>query len=190
LIRCALLAALVACSPRVDPQGPGALPDPVEGAAPAEGAQHLPPRSPPPGPAAAPLPSQAAVPAEAPPIPGPTQATITLAPAKGSKAAGAITIIAGDDKTELRGTVNGLAKRAVYTFGKADECFAHKSDDDSKRSAAVGYVITITANDKGDAEVKDATVVLHLDGPQALLGAIFVVRANRGNAVVACGRVR
>ncbi|MBA3462577.1 MAG: hypothetical protein H0T46_21655 [Deltaproteobacteria bacterium] len=182
---------LVACTPRVDPQGPGPLPDPIEGAAPAEGAERLPARSAAPAapPPSAPAPAPAIQPT-APPLPGPTQATLTLKPAKGSKAAGAITILAADDKTELRGTITGLAKKATYTFRKTDSCFAHKADDDSKRSSAVAYVITIVANDKGEASISDSTVVLHLDGPQALPGAIFVVTASRGNAVVACGRVQ
>lgn len=187
--RCVLLAVLVGCAPRVDPQGPGALPDPVEGAAPAEGAQRLPARSAAPTPAPSPVPV-AVVQPEAPPPPGPTRASLMLKPAKGSKAAGTIAILAADDKTELSGTITGLAKKASYTLGKTDSCFAYKADDDSRRSAAVSYLISIVANDRGEAAVSDSTGVLHLDGPQALPGAIFVVTATRGNAVVACGRVQ
>ncbi len=125
----------------------------------------------------------------APPVPPPTQASITLAPAKGSKVAGSITIVQGDDDTRLTGTVTGLKKATSYAFGKVDRCFAHKADDDSKRSGGVGYFITIKSDAKGGAAISDASAVIHLDGPQSLVGAIFVVSPSVSGSALACGRV-
>jgi hypothetical protein len=190
LIRGSLLALLVACSPRVDPQGPGAMPDPVEGAAPADGTQRLAPRSPAPSPSPSPPPAPAE-PAAQPEPPPPPHAQLQLAPVKGSTVSGTFSLVQLDDsETRILGTVTGLAKRATYTLSKRTDCGPHKADDDSRRSAPVIYGVTLTAGSTGVATVNDVSKTVHLDGPLSLEGAIFAISTTAGGKPLACGRVR
>ncbi len=188
--RSVLLALLVACSPRVDPQGPGALPDPVEGAAPADGTQRIAPRSAAPAPPPAP-PSAPASPAEPEPPPPPPRAQLQLAPVKGSRVTGTFALVQIDDsETRILGTVAGLAKNATYTLSKRVDCGTLKADDDSRRSAPIVYGVTMTASASGVAKVDDVSRTVHLDGPLSLKGAIFAISTTAGGKPLACGRVQ
>ena len=181
----ALTCALVACTPRNDPKGPGTLPEPVEGTVATSAAER-------PKPAPAPRPvGGAPVPAPAPPpeaIP-PPRAKIVLVPAKGSAIKGELAILQGDDDTHVSGTLTGLAKNTEYTLGKRDQCAAQKADDDSRRSTTLIYAVTFKANGAGVATVDDTSTAIHLDGPLSLMGAIFVVSKTAASKELACGRV-
>ena len=185
MIRCGLLALLVACSPRVDPQGPGALPDPVEGSAPAEGTERIAPRPAPPPPVpATPAPEQT----EPPP---PPHAQLSLSPVKGSTVSGTFSLVQLDDsETRILGTVSGLTKKTTYMLSKRADCGSLKPDDDSRRSAPIIYGVALTADSNGVAKVDDLSKTVHLDGPLSLKGAIFAISTTAGGKPLACGRVQ
>jgi hypothetical protein len=182
----AIAVVLVGCGPRVDPKGPGALPDVQEGPAPET--TTLPPRKPPP-PTPAPVADDDAAPAPTPADATPPHATVTLAPAKGSKVLGQLSLVQGEDGTTIVGTISGLAKNTAYLLSKRDQCFAFKPDDDSKRSKVIVYGFGITSDRNGVAKVSDSAQIVHLDGPMSLMGAIFVVTKSILSAELACGRV-
>jgi len=181
-VKLAALVLLVACAPRNEPQGPGTLPDPALGTvASAPRPAPPPPRSPPPR----------VTPTEpAPEEVVPLQAKLVLVPAKGSAVKGEISLVqASDDETRVFGTITGLAKNAAYSLAKRDDCAAFKPDDDSRRSKALVYALALQAKADGTASVEDTSKAIHLDGPLALVGAIFVVSKTAGGKELACGRV-
>ena len=181
----AIAAVLVGCGPRVDPQGPGALPDVQEGPAPETA--RLEPRKPTPPPTPAPIADD-----DGPPKPAegpPPHAMVTLAPAKGSRISGEISLVQGEDGTQLVGTLRGLAKNTTYELVRRDACFAFKADDDSKRSNPVVYGFGFTSDKTGAAKISDSAQIVHLDGPMSMIGAIFVVTKTLLSPELACGRV-
>ena len=172
------------CGPRVDPKGPGALPEIQEGLAPAPV-----PRVAPRPPAAAPAPVAAD---DEPPLPAdapPPRALVTLAPAKGSKVSGQLSLVQGEEGTALVGTISGLARNTSYALGKRDHCGVFKADDDSRRSNPLVYGIAIKSDGNGVANVSDSAKIVHLDGPMSLMGAFFVISKNASSSELACGRV-
>ncbi len=178
----AIAWALVACTPRNDPQGPGTLPEPVEGTV--ATSAPVPPRAPrsiPNAPVVAPVPPPEEVP--------PPRAKIVLVSAQGSAIKGELSILQGDDDTHVSGTLTGLAKNAAYTLGKRDQCASQKADDDSRRSSTLVYGVTFKANAAGVATIDDTSTAIHLDGPLSLMGAIFVVSKTTAGKELACGRV-
>jgi hypothetical protein len=184
----ALACVLVACTPRNEPKGPGTLPEPVEGTAATSE-----PSRPAPAPRPMVMPQGAApVPVTAPPPEevAPLQAKIVFVPAKGSAVKGELALVqTSDDDTRVFGTLTGLAKNTAYSFGKRDDCAAHKADDDSRRSKTLVYVLAIKANADGVATIEDTSKAIHLDGPLSLMGAIFVVGKTAASKELACGRV-
>lgn len=182
-MRVILLAALVACGPRYDPKGPGAMPDPV-GTEPTTTATPVPSR-----PAAPPPPPP---PADDPPPPAetaPPRASLELAAAKGSTVGGTFAFVQVDDETRVIASVTGLAKNGSYMLSKRDHCATGKADDDSRRSNPVVYGLAIKANAMGIARIDDSAKAIHLDGPMSIVGAYFVVSKTAGSAELACGRV-
>jgi hypothetical protein len=177
------LALLVACGPRNEPQGPGTLPDPVEGT--------VATTAPPARPAPAPL-TSTTLPAPAPPPEEvvPLQAKVVLVAAKGSAIKGELSLLqTSDDDTRVFGTLTGLAKSTAYSLAKRDDCAAHKADDDSRRSKTLVYALALESNAEGVATIEDTSKAIHLDGPLSLMGAIFVVSKTAGGKELACGRV-
>ncbi len=181
----ALACALAACGPRNEPQGPGTMPEPVEGTV----AGSSPARTTAPPPAPLPIVAEPAEPVAPPPPAAPTHAKIVFAPAKGSTVKGELAVVQGDDDTRIVGQLTGLAKSGSYTLGKRDACVAHKADDDSRRSKALVYGLTFKATKDGTATLSDTSTAIHLDGPLSLMGAIFVVSKTTGSGELACGRV-
>lgn len=181
----ALACALVACTPRNDPKGPGTLPELVEGTV-ATSAPERPRPAPAPRPIVSPLQPAPAPPPEALP---PPRAKIVLVPAKGSAIKGELAILQSDDDTHVSGTLTGLAKNTEYTLGKREQCAMQKPDDDSRRSTTLVYAVTFKANRAGVATIDDTSAAIHLDGPLSLMGAIFVVSKTAAGKELACGRV-
>ncbi len=184
-----LACALVACSPRNDPQGPGTLPEVVEGpvATTAPTQRPMPVSSPRPA-VAAPAPDRPTVPPPEEAAP-PPRARLVLAPAKGSAVKGELAIVQTDDDTRVFGTLTGLARNTSYTLAKRDQCAAYKADDDSRRSKTLVYAVVFKTTADGAASIEDASKAIHLDGPLSLMGAIFVVSKSAGSKELACGRV-
>jgi hypothetical protein len=185
--RVALACALLGCAPRNDPQGPGTLPEPVEGTVatsePARAAPAPRPAFTPPGPA--PQTNPAPPPEEVAPL----QAKVVFVAAKGSAIKGELALVQTDDDTRVFGTLSGLAKNTEYALGKREQCGALKADDDSRRSKTLVYGLAIKANAQGVATIEDTSKAIHLDGPLSLMGAIFVVSKTAAGKELACGRV-